>query len=81
MADRLALLMNPGASHADLAKRSRLDELDRLFDVIHAPALRAELHDALVFPRGLDRPTAFDDVVARRFLAINILAGLAARSR
>ena len=49
--------------------------------MIHTATLRAKLHDPVVFPRRLDHPTAFDDVVARRFLGVNILACLAREDR
>ena len=42
-----------------------------------AAALRADLHDAVVFPRRGKHRLALDDVHADRLLAIHIDAGLA----
>ena len=44
-------------------------------------ALRAVLHDAVVFPRGLDELAALEDVVAARLLDVHVLARLAGPNR
>src|SRR4051812_25603376 len=56
-----------------------MNPLDRLHDRGERPPLRAELYHAVVLPSGSDRQLALARVVARRLLAIYVLAGRTAK--
>ena len=61
----------------DLADHAFVQQLHRLDLVRRAAALRADLHHALVFARGLDHLLPFEDVVAGGLFDVDVLAGLA----
>src|SRR5262249_21573665 len=63
---------------ADLAELPLLDDpVASLDEVWRAPALRADLHDALVLARGGDHRLALDNIDADRLLHVDVGAGLA----
>ena len=61
----------------DVAEQALCDDLlAGLHEVRRAAALRAHLHDAIVFAGSSEHRLAFDDVDARRLLHVHIATGL-----
>src|SRR6185437_13426801 len=61
----------------DVADGALPNELPRLRESDRAAALAADLHDALVLLCRLDDPETLLDLVGHRFLAIDVLTGVA----
>ena len=77
----LAAVRLPGLAVDHLAERAAPHVLPRLVQERRAANLRAHLHHAVVLARGGHRRLAFQDVVARRLLDVDVLAGQAAVNR
>ena len=76
-ADRIAATIHDGLARVNLPESAVAQELDGLAEQRPAATLRAGLHDAVVAARCVDHPPSFDDVVADRLLAVDVLPGLA----
>ena len=76
-ADRIAAAIDDRLACVNLPESAIPQELDGLAEQRPAAALRAGLHDAVVAACRVDHAPPFDDVVADRLFAVDILAGLA----
>src|SRR5207344_1634196 len=76
VADRLAALVAESLAGIEFADNAVFEALHRFHDVRRRAALLADLHHAAVLARGGDDLLAFENVVARRLLAIDVLARL-----
>src|SRR6185312_13679654 len=75
--DGFASLETESFGHVDLADRAILQQLSGFDFMCRAPALRAHLHHAFVFPRSGDHLAAFPRVVASGLFDVNVLTSLA----
>ena len=81
LTDRVTGPIGHGVGASDRSERAAAQVLaDRADHGAGAP-LGADLHDAIVFPRGGDHLAALPDVVGERFLHVDVLAGLAGPHR
>ena len=76
-ADRIARAIDDRLAGVDLAEPSVAQKLHRLAEYGAAAPLSPDLHDAVVSSCGVDHPAPFDDVVADRFLDVDVFSGLA----
>ena len=81
LADVRPQLAVPDLGHEHLADRPGVQQLHRPPHVLRAAPLRADLHHAVVAPRGLDHQPALADVVSTGFLDVDVLAGIAGENR
>ena len=80
-ADRVARLVGERGRVLDLAEVPGFEPAGHLGVAADGAALRADLHEAVVFPRGADHLPALPDEVRERLLAIDLAAGLAGPDR
>ena len=76
-ADRIAAAIDDRLARVDLPEPAVTEKLDGLAEQRPAAALRAGLHDTVVAADRVDHAPAFDDVVADRLFAVDVLASLA----
>ena len=81
LADAGARFVTKPARNHDLPKITRPDPFDGFFDSVAGATLRTRLDDLVMPARRLDHFASLPDVVAHRFLNVNILVRLNGQNR